>query len=266
MRLGVGADKMKRAADTLRSHQALCTTGCVMSCMAPTLAARPCRSVRRHAQPTWCLLAAAETMLWGWDPILGSTLGMQVSGVDPPLGHTPALPCCSSWSLFREAWNGAQAFNSSTWRPQRLPRPIQHWTAQMFACGQCRCMCTKQRAAAAVQQGCSSVLGCVHDRADLHREHLERKLAVMERQMLGGQASASAPANPDKLARQQRLLQYHAEMVSATPVLMLFSVPNMQEGCRNDMFSLAAEHDLYALDAEHHMASLTAKPSHPGSW
>ena len=50
------------------------------------------------------------------------------------------------------------------------------------------------------------------------REHLERKLAVMERQLLGGQPSTSAPADPDKLAKQQRLLQYHAERVRCAAV------------------------------------------------
>ena len=49
------------------------------------------------------------------------------------------------------------------------------------------------------------------------REHLARKLAVMERQLLGG-TTAGPTAAPDtqaeaRLAKQQRLLQHHAEMV-----------------------------------------------------
>ena len=56
------------------------------------------------------------------------------------------------------------------------------------------------------------------------REHLERKLAVMERQLLGAQPSTSAPADPDKLAKQQRLLQYHAELARCATALVSMSV------------------------------------------
>ena len=64
------------------------------------------------------------------------------------------------------------------------------------------------------------------------REHLERKLAVMERQLLGGQPGTSAPADPDKLAKQQRLLQYHAELVRGAAALVSMSV-----GCTSHAFA-----------------------------